>query len=220
VSGGRNGVRAVIFDFNGTLSDDEPLLYGVYAQIFAEHGRPLSHAEYVDELAGLSDEAIIGGWLGDRPDIDALVAERIRRYCALAGADLIGPGARRAVRYAADRVPAAIVSGATGAEIEWVLEAAGLREAFSVVVGADRVGHGKPDPEGYELALAELGETLAELQASEVVAFEDTEAGIAAAKGAGLACIAVAGTLPRARLTQADAIVEALDQATLARLLG
>jgi beta-phosphoglucomutase-like phosphatase (HAD superfamily) len=39
---------AVIFDFNGTLSDDEPILYRVYAEMFAEHGRPLSEREYYD----------------------------------------------------------------------------------------------------------------------------------------------------------------------------
>ena len=48
--------RAVIFDFNGTLSDDEPILYRIYAEMFAEQGRPLTAQEYVDELAGHSEE--------------------------------------------------------------------------------------------------------------------------------------------------------------------
>ena len=44
--------RAIVFDFNGTLSDDEPLLYEVYPGLFAEHGQPLSERAYLDELAG------------------------------------------------------------------------------------------------------------------------------------------------------------------------
>ena len=42
--------RAVTFDFNGTLSDDEQILFGVYAELFAEHGRPLRADEYFTQL--------------------------------------------------------------------------------------------------------------------------------------------------------------------------
>ena len=47
--------RAIIFDFNGTLSDDEPILCEIFMHLFAEHGRPLSAQEYFDELAGSAD---------------------------------------------------------------------------------------------------------------------------------------------------------------------
>ena len=50
--------RALIFDFNGTLSDDEPILCAIFIHLFAEHGRPLTAQEYFDELAGLSDPEI------------------------------------------------------------------------------------------------------------------------------------------------------------------
>lgn len=220
MTGAVDGVRAIVFDFNGTLCDDERILYDVYAAMFAELGRPLSQRQYVDQLAGLSDEAIRRRWLGDGGDLDGFVAERVRRYRALADATMIHAGVRRAVRYASARVATAIVSGAAGVEIDGMLRGAGLRDAFRVVVGADRVRHGKPAPEGYELALAELSETVAGLKPGDVIAFEDTEAGIAAAKAAGIRCVAVAGTVPRARLAQADAIVDALDQATVQRLIG
>ena len=54
---------AVIFDFNGTLSHDEPVLLRIYQELFAAHGRPLSAGEYFSQLAGNSEEAIIQGWL-------------------------------------------------------------------------------------------------------------------------------------------------------------
>ena len=44
--------RALAFDFNGTLSHDEPLLFAIYAELFAEHGRPLTEADYYGRLAG------------------------------------------------------------------------------------------------------------------------------------------------------------------------
>ena len=56
--------RALAFDFNGTLSHDEPLLFAIYAQLFAEHGRPLTEADYFGTLAGNTEEAIISTWLG------------------------------------------------------------------------------------------------------------------------------------------------------------
>ena len=122
---------------------------------------------------------------------------------------------REAVRYAAARVPVAIVSGAFRAEIAPVVEAAGISGELGTIVAADDVEHGKPHPEGYLLALERLG-----LDAARTVALEDTEVGVAAAKDAGLRCLAVRGTLPDERLTRADELVDAIDVALVARLVG
>jgi cystathionine beta-lyase/cystathionine gamma-synthase len=66
-------VKAIVFDFNGTLSDDEPILCGIFMNLFAEHGRPLSAQEYFDELAGLSDPEIVLTWLGrGHPSVEAV----------------------------------------------------------------------------------------------------------------------------------------------------
>ncbi len=208
--------RAVIFDFNGTLSHDEPVLLGIYQALFAEQGRPLTANDYFSRLAGNTEEAIINGWLDvDGAELEALVAERISRYRAAAGGSTVPAAIRDAVRYAAARVPVAIVSGAFRAEIEPVLVAAELAELFAAVVTADDVVNGKPAPDGYLRALSLLGD----LPPAEVVAFEDTEAGVASAKAAGLRCIAVLGTLPAARLAEADEIAEQIDIALLERLL-
>jgi beta-phosphoglucomutase-like phosphatase (HAD superfamily) len=211
-------VRAVAFDFNGTLSDDEPILLSVYQEIFAEHDRPLSEAEYFRTLAGRSEEAIIASWLGaEGVDLATLVEERIDRYLARSGAgETVSVRIRDAVAYAAARVPVAVVSGAFRREIEPVLAGARLEEYISVLVAADDVEHGKPDPAGYMLALELLGG----IAASDAVAFEDTEAGVASAKAAGLRCIAVAGTHPPDRLRLADELVAKLDSAVLRRVLG
>lgn len=210
-------VQALMFDFNGTLSDDEPLLCSIYQQLFAKHGRPLAEEQYYAQLAGLSEEAIIGGWLGvDGPLLASLVAERIERYATeAADGSTVSEAAREAVRHAATRVPVAIVSGAFRAEIEPVVEAAGIAAELTTIVAADDVGRGKPHPEGYLLALARL-----EVEPSAAIAFEDTEAGIASAKAAGVRVVAMLGTLPPARLAAADEQATAIDLALVERLLA
>ena len=209
--------RAVVFDFNGTLSDDEPILCEIFMELFAEHGRPLSAQEYYDELAGLSDPEIVRTWLGhDQPDVDALVEERVARYrAAVSDGSNVRDAVRKAVCYAAERVPVAVVSGAARAEIEPVLRACGLDGVLRSIVPADDVERGKPDPEGYVRALELLGDGILP---SDVVAFEDTEAGVASAKTAGLRCVAVVGTLAPERLARADELVERIDVDLMRRL--
>jgi beta-phosphoglucomutase len=212
-------VRAVAFDFNGTLSHDEPIMCAVYERLFAERGRPMTESEYYASLAGNTEEAIIGGWLGvEGEELAILVAERIRRYGeAVADGHTVTPALREAVRHAAGRVPLAVVSGAFREEIEPVLAAAGIAGLFRTLVTADDVANGKPHPECYELLLRRLGDGVAP---DDVVVFEDTEAGVAAAKDAGLRCLAVRGTLPDERLARADELVDRIDVHLMRRLLG
>jgi beta-phosphoglucomutase-like phosphatase (HAD superfamily) len=209
--------KALLFDFNGTLSHDEPVLLAIYQRLFARHGRPLSAEQYFAQLAGNTEEAIIGTWLGvDGPLLDTLVAERVSTYAAeAAGGGTVTGEMREAVRYAAARVPVAIVSGAFRAEIEPVVQAAGIADAVTTIVSADDVEQGKPHPEGYLLALERLG-----VAPDDAVAFEDTEAGVASATGAGIRCVAVRGTLPDERLAAADELVDAIDVDLVRRLVG
>ncbi|MDX6439544.1 MAG: beta-phosphoglucomutase [Gaiellaceae bacterium] len=205
---------AIVFDFNGTLSRDEPVLCEIYCELFAEHGRPLSAQEYFDELAGHSEEEIVGRWLGFAyPRAEEAIADRIARYIARADGSTIAEEARAAVRYAAERVPVAVVSGATRAEIEPVLAAAGLAGAITTIVPADDVAHGKPHPEGYLRALELLG-------VGDALVFEDTEAGVASAAAAGLRVLGVLGTVAPERLAAAEELVESIDVGLMRRLLG
>ena len=210
-------VRALLFDFNGTLSEDEPLLLRIYQQLFRRYGRPLTEDEYYGRLAGLSEEAIVGGWLGvDGPLLASLIDERIEIYRAeAADGRTVRPEMREVVRHAAARVPVCVVSGAFRAEIEPVVEAAGIAGHITAIVSADDVAHGKPNAEGYLQALGLLG-----IRPTEAIAFEDTEAGIAAARAAGVRCIAVRGTLPDERLAAADDVVDRIDLTLVKRLLA
>jgi beta-phosphoglucomutase len=209
-------VAALIFDFNGTLSDDEPVLCEIFMHLFAEHGRPMSAQEYFDRLAGLSDPEIVTTWLGEEhPDVRAIIDERGRRYrAAAADGSTIHAYVREAVRYAAERVPLAICSGAARDEIEPVVEAAGLAGCFRAIVSSDDVVHGKPDPEGYVKTLG-----LLEADPADAVVFEDTEAGIESAGAAGVGrVLAVRTTLEPHRLAGADELIDRIDVDVMQRL--
>jgi len=209
-------VAALLFDFNGTLSDDEGVQCAIFRELFAEQGRPLSEQEYFDLLAGRSDPEIVERWLGTgHPAIAEVVERRAQLFRERAGdGSTVPPHVREAVLRAAGRSRLAVVSGAMRSEVETVLRAADL-DVFEVIVSAEEVMRGKPDPEGYLLALRRL-----RLQAADAVAIEDSPPGIAAAKAAGLSCVAVLGTATRERLGQADEIVPRLDTGLIDRLLA
>lgn len=208
-------IAAVVFDFNGTLSDDEPVLCEIFIRLFAEQGKPMSAQEYFDRLAGLSDPEIVRTWLGD--DHPEVVEERIRRYrAAVADGSTVHERTREAVRYAAERVPLAICSGAARAEIEPVVEAAGLAPLFQTIVTSDDVVHGKPNPEGYAKNLGLLG-----VDPADAVVFEDTEAGVASARSAGVGrVLAMNTTLEPHRLAQADELIDRIDVDVMRRCLS
>ncbi len=206
-------IRAILFDFNGTLSDDEPILCELLGELFAERGKPMSPAEYYARFAGLSDPEIVREWLGH--DDPLLLAEYERRYLArAAGGSTVSEDVRAAVRAAAARARVAVVSGAPRRSVETVLGGAGLAGLFEAVVTADDVAHGKPSPEGYRRALELLG-----VEPGEAAAIEDTEDGVAAAVAAGVRVVAVLGTADARRLEAAGEIAERLDAALVDRLL-
>lgn len=210
-------IRAVIFDFNGTLSQDEPVLCRIYRELFAEYGNPISDRDYYERLSGLAEHAIAEICLGPGdPRIPAFIRERIVRYRAtVADGSTVTEPTREAVRFAGERARLAVVSGAAREEIVPVVAAAGLGELLATVVADDDVAHGKPDPEGYLLALEALGAA-----PWETLVFEDTEAGIASAKAAGTRVVALLGTQAPERLAEADEVIETIDVPLLRRLLG
>jgi beta-phosphoglucomutase len=197
-------MTAVVFDFNGTLSDDEPLLARVYVELVPG----LTEAEYFSEHAGHTDEEILG------PD-PALIQRRIDRYVELAAdGSTVDEETRRAVRHASSKVPVALVTSAYRAELDPVLDATGLRPFLSAIVSLDDVTRGKPHPEPYLRAAALVG-----VSPNNLVVFEDTDVGVAAAKAAGAYVVGITRTLGAARMAAADELADRVDVQLVERLL-
>jgi beta-phosphoglucomutase len=193
---------AVIFDFNGTLSDDEPILFRIFSELFDEHlNWVMTQQDYDRHLLGHSDREIVEKALqitGARGrDVDPLLELRKRRYRELvAGDNPIRPDTVRLVRLLADHdVPLAIVTGAQRDDVRAVLESSPVGELIGVVVAEEDVTRGKPDPEGFLSGAMQLG-----CAPTDVVVFEDSVPGVRGALAAGMRCIGV-GAAPSDELT-------------------
>jgi beta-phosphoglucomutase-like phosphatase (HAD superfamily) len=216
-------IQAILFDFNGTLSDDEHVIADVYSAVFADHGRPMPPSTYLTRFAGKSDRHIVGTWLelDDDEACARIIDDRVRRYVQAAeSGDTIGTDVREAVTLAATHVATGIVSAAARIEIEAVLRGAGIIDVFDLIVAEDDVRTSKPSPEGYLRAVTSLVEAGRVTDANGVLAVEDSPTGVAAARRAGLRCVAVRGTASDHDLREADHIVSRLDNETVAGLLA
>lgn len=218
--------RAVILDFNGTLSDDEPLLNDLFRAALAEEaGIEVSAVEFFERFHGLSDPEVADTALraaGLEPSpalIERILRAKTDGYVeAVEEEPPIGHAAIEFVDTVAGRMPVAIASGAFREEVDFVLELAGIRDRFDAIVCVDDVAAGKPDPEGYRLALDRMNEANgAAIAAAHALAVEDSAAGVAAAHQAGLRCAAVAGDERAA--AAADFTIGRLDVETAERLL-
>jgi HAD superfamily hydrolase (TIGR01509 family) len=131
------------------------------------------------------------------------------------------PGVKTVIPALAERVPLAIASGALRHEIREILSSIGLVERFRTIVSAEDVRQGKPDPEIFLKALANLNAELAgnsPISASDCLVIEDSKEGIRGARSAGMKCLAVTNSHPADLLKGADAVVESLEPLTLKAL--
>jgi beta-phosphoglucomutase-like phosphatase (HAD superfamily) len=222
----------VVFDFDGVIANSEPLHFLAFQQTLDDEGITLSRHDYYARYLGYDDRGAIREVLIDSgrtvPDeeIDRIAGDKANRFeSLLAAPDLIFPGAAACVERLAAAVPLAIASGALAAEIEEILNRAGLRHHFRAIVGAGETMRGKPAPDPYMRALELLSANgcLREpapyaLLAAGSVAIEDSRWGIASAKAAGLRTIGITNSYAAGDLADADLIVNRLDELTLDRL--
>ncbi len=200
-----SGPRAVLFDFNGVLIEDETYHWRAFRDVLAPLGVRLRRARYNARYLVFDDRTALRTMLRDAgldtAPLERLLARKRRVYARLARRVRVDPRAARLVRALARRVPLGVVSGATRREVAAVLRRARLRGVFGVVVTAEDVRRPKPRPDGYRLALRRLG--LPGGRGS--VAIEDSPGGVRAARAAGCAVIGVSTTFRPKALRRAGA---------------
>ncbi|MBX3128279.1 MAG: HAD family phosphatase [Polyangiaceae bacterium] len=196
---------ATLFDFNGVLVDDEHVHLAAFREALAPLGVSLSDDDYFTRYFGFDDVGAFAAILRDagRAAPDDLIAQLVRDKKPLyrrraEQSLLVFEGAAELVRRRGELGPVAVVSGALRDEIELGLERLGVRDRVSVIVSAEDTAQCKPDPEGYLRARELLG-------GMGGVVLEDSAAGVRAAKGGGLACIAVLHSMTEPELASAGA---------------
>jgi len=230
-------IRAVLFDFNGVLVDDEPIHLRLFREVITGEGIDveaiLSDELYWNHFVGFDDRACFeeileraGRAIGPG-SIARLTARKSSLYQALIRREgyPFFPGAVELVRsLAATGTPLGVVSGALRDEVEGALRQEGLRSCFKVLVTADDVTASKPDPEGYLAGIEALNSVppLPDrlLHPHEILCIEDTAAGIEAARAAGLTVIAVAHTYPKEALQVADRVVATVGELDVREILA
>lgn len=211
--------KAIIFDLDGLLIDSEPVWDKARADLAAGVGKEWNKEDH-KAVMGVSTQEWVDYMirrleLAQSPQ--EVQEEVINRVAAIyAGGIPFVPGAIRAVDLAAVYYPVALASGSHRSLIDTVIDHPTLRGKFRVVLSADEVGAGKPDPAVYLETASRLG-----IEPAQCVCLEDSANGILAGKRAGMRVIAV----PDARfppadkiLDQADVVLEALTEFSLSML--
>jgi beta-phosphoglucomutase len=227
-------INAVIFDFDGIIVDSERLHWAAFNKVLAPLGKTILWEDYVRIYIGFDDRDTFRAICpmlgpersergpviaGHRPQGEAktelagLIEKKAAAFQDLLESDGAAalPGSVELIRHLSGNIPLAICSGALREDILPILGKLGIETAFDTIITADDTHISKPDPAPYKLAMKRLGVTSG-------LAIEDTPAGIASAKGAGLKVLSVTNSYPADALTQADAVIASLEGLTLEKL--
>ncbi len=212
-------LRAVIFDFDGVITDSEVLHLRSFNQVLAQYGVEISTRDYYKDYLGLSDldcfKALVSKKILQEPanGIENLAKEKTEVFEKLAKTEgRIIEGVRDFLQILGqDNVPMAICSGALLTEIELVLEQSQLRSFFEVIVSAEFVKKGKPSPEGFMLTLKKLNDNRQNpILPNQCIVIEDSHWGLEAAITAGMHTVAVTNSYDADELAMAETIVTKL----------
>ncbi|MGQ0792514.1 MAG: HAD family hydrolase [Deltaproteobacteria bacterium] len=214
-------LRAIIFDFDGTIADAEPVHFRAFQAALAEEGFPFFESEYVERYLALDDRGFFSAFYSDRGQnldkaaLRAMMSRKSGYFDKFIRENIaIFHGVADFIRAASRKYTLAIGSGALSGEIEFILRHAGLLDEFPIIVSADDVVHCKPHPETFIKALSRINETRSpHIPARQCLVVEDSIHGIAAARAAGMKCLAVANSYPAERLSSADLVVGSLAEA-------
>lgn len=223
-------IRAIIFDFNGVIADDEAPHVACFCRALEEAGLSLTIEEYYGTFLGMDERSCAAALLAQR---DGIVSEALLRSIIERKADLfrastarhrpaLFPGIADFVAAAKDRYRLAIASGGRREQIRFALGGTPIENEFDSIVAAEDCPIGKPDPAIYLLTLDELNRPHGaepSLSADQCLVIEDSLAGIRSAKAAGMRVLALTTTYPAEKLTEADLVLPNLQGLAPASLM-
>jgi len=202
---------------DGVLVDTAPFHLKTWQEAFREKDVTFTEEDFRRNFGQRAD-AIVRNTLGQvisQNEVDAVVEEKNRNFRGAVGHSIKPmPGAVELVKSLNENgFRIALASSAPVENIRLLLEALGIYNLFQSVVSGREVLESKPSPQLFLLAAQRLG-----VDPENCVVIEDAIAGVAAARRAGMHCIAITSTNPRERLQEADLIVDTLESVTVEEL--
>ena len=213
-------VRALLFDFDGLIIDTESPALAAWRWVYAQHGQELTLDRWsaaIGTIGGFDAVAHLEDLVGAPPD-ETILSRRLEHELTLVEAEELRPGV---ADYLADAerlgLKRAIVSSGSRDWIDRHLRRLERVYGWDAIVTADRdESRAKPRPTLYLEALGVL-----DVGAGEAIAFEDSPNGVAAAKAAGIACVAVPnGVTAALGLDTADLVLGSMAELPLPRLIA
>jgi HAD superfamily hydrolase (TIGR01509 family) len=211
-------IRAIFFDFNGVIIDDEPLQMEAYKEVLREQGIELTKNDYYSAL-GMDDKTFVRAAFerANKPLTDEVLrmmlgAKGIRHRQLIEDELPLFHGVVTFLKASSRSFSLGLVSMATRAEIEYTLNRARLNSLFSVIVTAEDVNVCKPAPDCYRIGLEKLNERRRDkrglpLLPGECLVIEDSPPGIQSGRAAGMRTLGVTNTVTEAELRAAGAEV-------------
>ena len=184
---------ALIFDMDGVIVHSNPLHCEAWAAFNRRYGLETTGL-VLERMCGRRNDQIVRDFFGDHLPDDEVAArgaakeEIYRGMLANRIEEMLVPGLRPFLDLFCGS-PMAVASNAEPQNVDFVLDRAGLRPYFRVVVDGHQVSHPKPHPEIYLRAA-----TLLEVNPSDCIVLEDSHTGIAAARSAGMRVIGLGTT--------------------------
>lgn len=201
-------IKGLIFDLDGVLVDTVPTHFSAWKRMFDEYGYSFGQKEYRNLVDGRprfdGARAVMSGHTDS--EVRAAADKKNGYYV-----EMIDRGEFRVFDAAVNLVRRCqeggygLAAASSSANVQSVLEKAGLLDAFSVVVGGDDVVNGKPHPDIFLTAAEGLG-----LAAEECLVVEDSSSGVRAAKNGGFYCVGLVHPGHDEVLPGADRIVSSL----------
>lgn len=201
-------LKAVLFDFNGVIINDEAIHEELIADILIKENLKPDCDDFRCFCLGRSDRACLKDLLKCRGRVvtddylTKLIEQKSKAYQEkLSQLDPlpIYPGLREFLeQLQQQKLLIGLVTGALKKEAQLVLEKSDLSSYFSVIVAGDDITTSKPEPDGYLLAITKINQQYPDLslQANQCLVIEDTYAGIEAAKKAGMQVVGISHTYP------------------------
>ena len=220
-------LRAVIFDFDGVITDSEILHLRAFNRTLAQFAIEITKEDYYKHYLGLTDLDLLNLLAQkellkvDAGEIQNLAEKKKRIFEQLAKTEssIIEGVPQFLQMLRQNNIAMAVCSGALLPEIELILEKAALRHFFEVIVSAEQIKKGKPHPQGFMLTLQKLNQNRKNpISANQCIVIEDSHWGLEAAKAAGMHTVAITNSYDADQLAMAEKIIDHLGQLNINKL--